>query len=409
MRTRLVAPTLRALTACKRKVGRSRAHRDAAAQRERELAGGIDDALGGAIELPRRGGGEHVGEHVGGKKPSLLLEPHANPMGERHNNEHLVSDDSDDRERAPIGATAAARALLLEYRALVVFESEAKQEGCCKAKKKKKTTAKKQAETTAAHSLGFLRKGLVGSVFVIHPLVANTAFRAVHCIALDGEWIVASAPTMHCACDDSKPAATQCEHLPTYLLAWLTIAVSIVGFPLFTIAVLARDAGWCSSRGPPHAQRDAQHELNATEGNGAVDVDEGGGIDTVTDAAAERGATREGAEGRLAQPLAASDAGAADVVDLAMGGEMGVVSGGLCCRCARCVGCLQRSRVALDAAHDIKSRPGHHHSWAGFTRGDYKPEFFYVRLIFYCALSSLSSSILSSSAHLAPRHHPRFC
>ena len=64
----------------------------------------------------------------------------------------------------------------------------------CKKKKKKKKDAKKKERRviTSCRALGFTRKALAACIFVLHPIVANTAFKSVMCSRLDGVWCVLS-------------------------------------------------------------------------------------------------------------------------------------------------------------------------------------------------------------------------
>jgi hypothetical protein len=190
--------------------------------------------------------------------------------------------------------------------------------------KKKQTTKKKTA--WAALGVGFLRKALAGTVLILHPLVANAAFRAVHCVRLPsleggGEFVLAT---------DYSKLCFSGEHLPVFILAIATILVCIVGFPIGAVLALGRSIGCCSAR----AKDDAE-------------------------------------------------------VDTAIGGNRwaGPVSGGLCCRCEHCKHALQRSRQAFNVAHSVTNAPMRHHAYAPFTNGTFKPEFFWIRTVFYWSIT----------------------
>ena len=161
-------------------------------------------------------------------------------------------------ELDPDAATALTRAndeaaihqLVLEYRinqngSLDDMLDGGKKSKCCrccidKKKSTKKKRKKKQGKQGCSLVLGYCRKGLTGLIFLLHPLVANVAFKSVHCVSFETEelgtqWVVAAAPSVEC---DSE------AHLGIYVLAWIAIAVTIVGFPLYALAMLARDAEW---------------------------------------------------------------------------------------------------------------------------------------------------------------------
>jgi hypothetical protein len=59
-------------------------------------------------------------------------------------------------------------------------------------KKKKKAGAKKKGQRaiTSCRALGFTRKALAACIFMLHPIVANTALKSVMCSRLDGVWCV---------------------------------------------------------------------------------------------------------------------------------------------------------------------------------------------------------------------------
>ena len=371
---------------------------------------------GGAIELPVRGGG--VAEAAADAEETFTDNPMARgrlaPFGPGGGGIELVERprlaskaaavDRALRARPPTRAATVHGALQrhrarVEVRGATTAAAPQKPKGCCKKKKKKKK--KKKGVKTAAHWLGYLRKGLVGATFFLHPLVANTAFKAVHCVALDEKWVLASAPTLACGCDDSKPAATQCEHLPVYILAWITIAVSVVGFPLFALTVLSRNAGWwgCGKR---VVQEDVDEEEDEDSGGAMLraEGDAASGDDVEGDDGQKCGDTavpldRAGADDAEAAAEESADDAWPDALDAPTIEEeslksLGRVSGGLCCRSARCVGGLRRARAAFAVQHDVTTNPARHHAWTGFTRGDYKPEFFFMRLVFYCSITALA-------------------
>ena len=243
---------------------------------------------------------------------------------------------------------------------------DAPRQGCCgrplptkggeKAPQPKKV--KRTPLQTSRMLLGALRKGCGGTVLLIHPLVVNFAFQSVHCVidpAGGAGLVVARSP------------GTQCfgpSHLPVWLLAATTLCVETVLFPLYVVVAIGASLGWCHSRcgAPPPP-------LSATLRGGS------GGEEEAVVSAPPHG-------------VAVSEAGET---------ELGQVHGGLCCRCGCCVRALRRARAAYDAGHDKDGAALYENdalriAFSSFTKTDYKPEFFFLRL-FFRALPALSLSL----------------
>ena len=271
-----------------------------------------------------------------------MVESVSKAVSGREQHEHAPTSSTEDRVIESRDARTIEReciiALIAEHR-----ESEIAGEGgpdattmrnlCRKQKKTKKKQTTKKKTAWAALGVGFLRKALAGTVLILHPLVANAAFRAVHCVRLPsleggGEFVLAT---------DYSKLCFSGEHLPVFILAIATILVCIVGFPIGAVLALGRSIGCCSAR----AKDDAE-------------------VDTST----------------------------------AIGGNRwaGPVSGGLCCRCASVVSSLARLRAAVEAKHDAgsASKLAKFEAWSSFTHAEYAPEFFFLRFFFFASITVLS-------------------
>ena len=199
----------------------------------------------------------------------------------------------------------------------------------CEPKKTKtKDAAKaKKKKKSCARTLAILRKCCAGAIFLLHPLVTTVTFRSLHCVQPDsGAMVVAARPRTHCFGPD---------HTPTFMIALIALCYCVVGFPLVSLLALGSRAQWCSRRRPCCAD----DEADAAETTGG-------------------------------------------------GKDPGRVSGGLCCRCLCCIRCLRRARVASGTAAPHKSAKAV--AWSGWTHSDYKPELFFVRLVFLGSITVLA-------------------
>ena len=287
-------------------------------------------------------------------------------------------------------------------------------------KKLKKERKLRKPPVTAAHWLGYFRRFLLSFAILLHPLVANDAFKSVHCIfdpagagSAEGlpwieKWVVASAPTVGCF----DPAG----HLFVYVLGVVATAVSLVGLPIYIFAVLARSAGWrqrcriaparaqaeeagagasAEERETAGGARGAEAARNSPGGDDARAGagDEGGGGSG--EALADGGDAGSGGDGGEAQQQAEDGtlaAGKGETRDPSKG--PGAISTGLCC----CVpssthayrDLLVETRAAVEATHSATEFPTTHNAWLPFTRGDYKPEFFAMRLVFVISITAIA-------------------
>ena len=207
------------------------------------------------------------------------------------------------------------------------------------------TTRKEQAAKHAAWGLGILRKGLAGGVYILHPLVCNSAFRSVHCKVVKGKFVLASALGRECLGE---------EHFGAWVLGYVAIGLCVVGFPLATLAQLARVAGCfecCVRRAVGRASVVELHGSIETNPRAAVEIDDD-------------------------DPLS----------------EFLPVHGGLCCRCTSTVAWLARRREAVEAKHDAGSAStlAKYEAWGSFTHAEYAPEFFFLRFFFFASVTILS-------------------
>lgn len=201
------------------------------------------------------------------------------------------------------------------------------------------TKKKRKAEKGAAWLLGNARKCVGGVVLLLHPLVANVSFRAVHCkqLPLRASARDGSNSAQFVVASDLGRACFGAEHLPTLILALLAISLCVVAFPISALIRLARSAACCT--------RSSVCRWGSAGGDG----DGGSGV--------LHPARRLNAYGEHSQAAAA--AGAAEKASEGEGGEeedceSGELppSSGLCCRCAPYLQWLHRRRAAFNLTHD---------------------------------------------------------
>ena len=193
---------------------------------------------------------------------------------------------------------------------------------------------KKKKKKSCAPLIGTLRNICAGVVFLLHPLVANVAFRSIFCIALNessgGSLVVAAQPQRECF---------GAEHTPIFLIAIAAICCSLVGFPVASLITLSVRAGWWNRSDVEGSDDDEPSEASWPEGEGK---------------------------------------------------DPGPVRGGICCRCACCVARLVRCRSTLVASHSRVEARERRNAWSGWTHTNYKPEFFWMRGVFYASISALA-------------------
>jgi len=400
------------------------------------------------------------------------------------------------KDTAPV-EKERARALLLAYRlefsphsATAADEKEAEREigsdqmkkKRCVYKKKKKTEKKKKKTggggKKARKIFGMFRKMLASTVIVLHPLVANSAFKAIHCIQVgsSASWILATAPTVNCFGAD---------HIFLWLLSVIAIAVSIVGFPMYICLALSNTASWydpCKRRlstltkGKFFAKHEHgrlgslavgdddevesnvvgfavtaenklfKHGPDSREQEDVVGIDDAttgidlslvtpqGGVESDFRNSYDDGVSFEEAyadDGNI--PTSSAPEGHSQTGTFHKRGGFfddggpGPVSGGMLCRHHVCIGVLYATRDAFDAKHHKGVYPERREAYLAFTKGaciscaaipqmcraltqyslslslslslssphmagEYKPEFFYIRLVFFCAITLLAFS-----------------
>ena len=323
----------------------------------------------------------------------------------------------------------AMRAMVVRFHA--EREDAATSEGrgrrtCCARKKRKsktQTLAEKAAAGPArkkaspgARCVGITRKMLGGTIIILHPLVANVAFRHVYCVQKPGSGEHGRAKITVLATDLSQRCFDE-KHFAVWALAWATIIVCIVGFPLLVLLSLSRSAGWWRCQCKPDAVELRPPPLPPGSSDADVNADVNANVNMNTDleltpadgSRPKRPSARASffgnaltvmaygrfdPDGTMAAAEAAEKARNAPPQIGSPGYEdwPGPVHGGLCCRCARCVRCLERSRNSFKTVHESSVHPARAQAWTGFTKGDYRPEHFWVRLVFYCSITLLSFS-----------------
>ena len=181
--------------------------------------------------------------------------------------------------------------------------------------------------------LGVLRRALAGLVLLLHPLCANFAFQAVHCAShpATGIPVLAESPSTPCF----GPT-----HVGVFILGAITIVVEVVAFPLFVVLTLATSIGWfdsvCRKDVGTHRHYDHEYEVEQRSDHTTA------------------------------------------VVILSNRADLSPVTGGLCCRCLCCVNHLAKTRRAYLSTHAKRGQIGRRIAFSGFTRQDYKPEFFWM-------------------------------
>ena len=262
----------------------------------------------------------------------------------------------------------------------------------------------KNAVEHAAECIGSLRRSLAAAAVLAHPIVVTYAFRSVHCVKVAGKDIAVLATKTSIACYEGP-------HAPIFALAVATIAVETVLFPLFIVLALGTSAGWdtdlsgnrkdaaAGDDGGDRAAPNGVAEPEATEWDAHFSEEHQKNFyhnrttgvtrwDLPVEQAAapgvESGADNGGTLARRATSLAE------DAVEKPSH-SLGTVHGGLCCRCACCVKCLVRNRAAYDVSHDSRTHAVRRIAYSPFTLSDYKPEFFYVRVVFLLAMTMIAA------------------
>ena len=219
---------------------------------------------------------------------------------------------------------------------------------CRRQSTKSSSTARPPPKTARVHStivFGNIRRTLLGATVLIHPLVANSAVRAIYCTAhpLSGVLVLASSPGVECFKDG---------HWRAFILAIGAIVVEMVALPIFIIFALGTTGGWWECVQPCASSakdvKEEQVEANAIT-NAIADGDE------------------------------------RDVL-----GTYGRVHGGVCCRCTCCVQLLARVRRNFVFNHDKDEFRVRHLSYSSFLFNDYKPEFFFIRLLYVCSITVIA-------------------
>ena len=135
-----------------------------------------------------------------------------------------------------------------------------------------------------------------------------------------------------------------------------------------------------------HYSAEHQAEYYAHRDSGAVQWD------TPLELRAPQAANDGGGEGEVVNNNpAGGDSSIVPGGSSAVGVSPGTVHGGLCCRCVCCVQCIAQSRVSFDASHDRISQRARRLAYSSFTNSDYKPEFFFLRVLFLVAMSTIAA------------------
>ena len=222
----------------------------------------------------------------------------------------------------------------------------AKQTRCCQKKKKKRKRRKKPAKTARDYgelAVGTLRKALLAATVLLHPMIVNSAFKSIYCTphpVAPHPLVVASNPGVQCFVG---------THWIIFILSILAIIIEVIALPLFIIGALGGSAAWC-----------ARCKASAPSAAETSIVAPFGGVRSIIDTLEQEEAMEKFAE------------------------KYGGVGGGLCCRCVCCVDCLMRARRSFVKLHGKNSNRVRSLSYSAFTFNDYKPEFFFVRLLYVC-------------------------
>ena len=218
-----------------------------------------------------------------------------------------------------------------------------KKQACCRKKAKKKRKRKKLAKTPRQHAewvVGNVRKVLLATTVLLHPMIVNSAFKSIYCTPhpQSGALVVASSPGVQCFVG---------SHWVVFVLSVLAIIVEVIALPIFIVFALGTSASWwshCGARAPEPTESETE----------AVGV--GRIIDSLEDADAFTKALE----------------------------KYGQVNSGLCCRSMCCIDCLVVARRSFVTRHSKHVDRVRSLSYAAFTFNDYKPEFFFVRLLYVC-------------------------
>ena len=68
--------------------------------------------------------------------------------------------------------------------------------------------------------------------------------------------------------------------------------------------------------------------------------------------------------------------------------DLSAIHGGLCCRCLCCTHFLAATRQTYHVTHSSQKHVGRRLAYSSFTRGDYKPEWFWVRIVYSLAMTT---------------------
>ena len=330
-------------------------------------------------------------------------------------------------------------------------EPKLKKQVCGKRISSSKKKSSKTPRQQVQQHLAFVRKGMGGIVFLLHPLVANVAFKSVHCVTLaTGDWVLASAPTVMC---------NGAEHMIVFLVALLAIGVSVIGFPVYSLVVLSRSAGWwrCGKEegsersvigGEEGGEADGEHatavvrrlaressffgaasgasvphQLQAwSPGSSGVVLGErkvahrprgnieAEGEHSRLESFGDNGSSGVAVPGFTPNPSATTRrrssiiefigglASATNAVAAPAGVEIdadplegpGPISRAVCLRSSRCVAAMERARASFAVTHSKEVHTATHYAWTSFTQSDYKPEFFFVRAVFFASITALA-------------------
>ena len=300
-------------------------------------------------------------------------------------------------ERTRVSAKSALIAFRLESQeaAAAKLPNESSR-GLCS--RKKKTKAPKEIDPDAppkmktdwaATGVGLLRKSIAGLVLGLHPIVANKAFRSIYCVRQppgvsggDGTYMydVANAPYVL-----ATELSRECfgpDHLGVFVLACITIGVSIVGFPLFVMMQLCRSGGMCGS-----VVEDGGDPLPPSPPPPPPPIPEAPPLSSLQ----ERDPSIKGKKTKEDAPSAGRNEAEDDEGWVEhKPGWVGPVHAGLCCRCVHLIAFLQRRRDAFVRTHDSKHEPERFQTWSSFTHSDYKPEFFFIRPLAFGAITCIA-------------------
>ena len=224
---------------------------------------------------------------------------------------------------------------------------------CRRQSTRSSSTVRPPPKTARVHStivVGNIRRALLGATVLIHPLVANSAVRSIYCTEhpLSGVLVLASSPGVECFKDG---------HWSAFIFAVGAIVVEMVALPVFIILALGTTGGWWECLRPCWS--------SAKDGEGDAEVEEEVETNQITNAIADD-----------------------DERDVE--GSYGRVHGGVCCRCMCCVQLLARVRRNFVLNHDKDEFRVRNLSYSSFLFNDYKPEFFFIRLLYVCSITVIA-------------------